>query len=201
MFTRVKTLAALASVGALLAITAASPASATGEGSAPPVVETGSEDVPSVIPEEGDVILGGTTQSTDPTRFDYVPAEPAFSGRGAVGYQPIGGFTFTWGGVPIGLPGFVLQHVLTGSGLTVQQETANYTFGVKAQFCNYQTAFQNRKGSTIYSTRWSSYHSGCSYLAAVGQNIQGPFAVKNGSQCARLYVNGTFKGEQCHNVF
>jgi hypothetical protein len=148
------------------------------------------------------VIFGGTTQSTDPSRFDYVPAGSlTISPRSATGYSNIGGFTFNWGGVPIGIPGFLLQHTLSGSGLTVDQDTANYTFGVQVQLCNYQTAFQNRKGSTIYSTRWSAYHAGCSYGAALMQNVKGPFQVKNGQQCARLYVNGNFKGEQCHSVY
>lgn len=163
---------------------------------------------PGEAPVDGGVVLGGTTQSTDPTRYDYVP--PAgddelspIQAKSAIGYANIGGFTFNYGGVAIGVPGFVMQHgIISGStGLQISQEYANYSFGVKVQLCNFQTAFQNRSGSTIYSTRWAPKHEGCIVGFSTGQSVNGPFNVKNGAECARLYVNGAFKGEQCHSVY
>ena len=186
-------------VAALFAVSAVPAAAAAPDQPLAPALASEVNDV-----SEGDVIYGGTTQSTDPTRYDYVPPAGAgggFTTMGATGYANIGGFTFDYQGAKIGIPGFILQHVISGSGLKINEEVATYTFGVQAQLCNYETHFQNRKGSKIYSTRKSSYHAGCSYGFALGQKVNGPFTVENGAQCARLYVNGAYKGEQCHNVF
>ncbi len=106
-----------------------------------------------------------------------------------------------YGGLTIGVPATYLNHTIYGSGLNINDEYADYRYGSPAglQVCNYRTAFQNRYGSTIHSTRYAPLHSGCSCVA-FSQSITGPLTVKTGVQCAR-YVAGTFRGEQCHNVF
>jgi len=194
--TRLLVTVAIAATGALLA-----PATAfAADSSSSPSTEA-------VVTPDPVVILGGTTQSTDPTRYDYVPAKPAgidglVTPQNAVGYAYVAAFTFGWKGFNISVPAVNMFHTLNGSGLTVTGESVGYLYGniANVQVCNYQTQFQNRYGSTIYSTRKSALHAGCSY-AAFNQSIPGTFSVKTGVQCARYYVNGTYRGEQCHQVF
>ncbi|MCL1800261.1 MAG: hypothetical protein FWG25_02695 [Promicromonosporaceae bacterium] len=155
----------------------------------------------------GATTLGGTTQSTDPTRYDY--AEPdAYDGttdltsKNATGMANIPSFTFDFNGLSIKVPAFVLTHKIVGSGLTVTSETASWTGVTNFQLCNYRVDFQNRYGSTIYSTHTTGLHTGCTTFGSGSMSAQNvPYTLKTGAQCARLYVNGTFRGEQCHNVF
>lgn len=152
------------------------------------------------------VIYGGKTQSTDPTRYDYVAPVaddgPTVTPQSATGIGWISAFSYSWNGLTIPVPATYLQHTINGSGLRIDSEYADYLYGSPfgLKVCNYRTSFQNRYGDTIYSTRWAPLHTGCSYVT-FSQSIRGPFTVKTGVQCARYYVNGTFRGEQCHSVF
>lgn len=148
------------------------------------------------------VSYGGTTQSTDPTRSDYVSAQVGIQPASAEGVGIVAGFQYTFKGVTITVPSATLTHAINGSGLTINKEVAAYAAGgaIAAQICNWQIVFQNRYGSTIYSTRSTAVQEGCSYVT-FSAYAQGPFTVKTGLQCARLYVNGNYRGEQCHNVF
>lgn len=148
------------------------------------------------------VTYGGTTQSTDPTAFNYVPPASGHVGvqpMGASGMAAIGGFTVTIEGQTITVPGFWMEHVIQGSGYSITKEWAQYAPVTYLTLCNYQTAFQNRNGSTIIATRWSSYHSGCS-TGIFTQEAPGSFQVQEGQECARLYVANVFRGEQCHYI-
>lgn len=189
------TLVALAAI-AVLALVAGSATAVEKSPAEPANVQT-------EITRNPQVIYGGTTQSTDPTRYDYVP--PASGGvtpMSATGYAWLAGYTFGWKGFNITVPATHLLHKLNGSGLSITGESATYSYGniTNVQVCNYQTQFQNRYGSTIYSTRKASLHEGCSYVA-FSQSIPGTFTVKTGVQCARFFVNGIYRGEQCHQVF
>lgn len=149
------------------------------------------------------VIYGGTTQSIDPTRFDYVPAAGSpqagmIQPLNASGTQSIGGFTISVGGVPIGIPRILLTHEINGSGLRVTSEKV-YFASTSTSVCNYQVVYQNRSGSKIYSSSYSSTYKGCS-SAKLMYNSAAPFTARAGVQCARLFSNGVYLGEQCHSI-
>jgi len=157
------------------------------------------------------VIKGGVTQSVDPTAYNYVA--PVASGGGmvqpmsALGAGYISVFNYSWNGLTIPVPSGYLIHQINGSGLSIPSEWAVYSpstgiggiWGVN--ICNWRIDFQNRSSSnnTVIATRVGPTLAGCS-LSGVSRTILN-ITVKQGSECARLYVNGTFRGEQCHAVF
>lgn len=80
-----------------------------------------STDQPSPSFPELTTIYGGKTQSTDPTRMDYVPASNSPHGNilkpmNASGSAVIGGFTMTVGGAQITIPKTTLTHYILGVG-------------------------------------------------------------------------------------
>lgn len=152
---------------------------------------------------DGQVIFGGVAQSSDPSRYDFVPDEndPIYSGvstRSAWGQQWIGGFSVH--GVTI--PTILLTHDLTGSGTKIDREEA-YAMSSAGRVCNYRIDFQNRYGSAIYSTVIGKLYTGCSAIGTTwgGNNVRAPYTVRTGLQCARLYSGGDFVGEQCHHIY
>ena len=168
-------------------------------------VATAETSIPSLDSDEPilTTVYGGTTQSTDPTRMDYVPSADSphnsvVQPRNADGYQAIGGFTITVGGVPIPIPKTLLHHSIRGTGYGIQTEWANFASGSK--ICNYQVAFQNRRGSTIYSTSYTGTYKTCAISSGRIYNNTTPRTAKNGLQCARLFSNGYYVGEQCHSM-
>jgi|GEM_PF-4050350 len=153
--------------------------------------------------EQGDqIVYGGTTQSTDPSRSDYVAlqGEPSIGTRSAWGHQAIGGFTFGFKGLSIQVPSGTLAHDIQGSGTRTTEEAAQYLLIASANLCNYRTDSQNRNGNTIYTTWKGTTQYECVWRTSAIRHITSPFTVKKGQQCARLYVGGTFRGEQCHNI-
>lgn len=147
---------------------------------------------------------GGVTQSIDPTRYDYVPPEDEGGIRpfNATGVGNIPGFTFTLLGVTFSVPKGLLSHTIVTSGLTIKSEGSVYTPGslLGIQICNYRIDYQNRWNSTIYSTVSTGLHDRCIVGLPIIDNYNTTRTVKTGSLCARLFVNGTFRGEQCHSV-
>ena len=147
------------------------------------------------------VVYGGQTQSGDPSAYDYVGApvtEPTVTPRSAVGVQTIGGFSYSVKGVTFSVPTTALSHSIKGSGTHIDSEFAVYS-ALISTVCNWRVDYQNRYGSTIYSTRTNGTHWGCQVWDSKDKEIKN-FNVKHGAQCARLFVNGVFRGEQCHNV-
>lgn len=151
--------------------------------------------------DEHQVIYGGKTQTNDPTRHDYVdPGDDESTGispRSAIGYQPITGFSFNFRGNSYKVSTSELKHGINGNGLKINSEYAEYR--APSTVCNWRVDYQNRYGGTIYSTRKGGVHSGCDFGAMYDVGPKN-FSVKKGSQCARLYVAGSYRGEQCHNV-
>jgi hypothetical protein len=157
------------------------------------------------------VIRGGVTQSLDPTAYNYLA--PGVSPGGmvepmsALGVGYISVFKYSWNGLTIPVPSGYLIHQINGSGLSIPSEWAVYSpstgvggiWGVN--ICNWRIDFQNRSSSNngIILTRVGATHAGCS-LTGVSRTLSN-FTVKQGKECARLYVNGTYRGEQCHAVF
>lgn len=121
----------------------------------------------------------------------------------ASGIGTVPGFTFGWKGLTITVPGGTIYHSISGSGLTVTKETANFVFKLPkyVQLCNTQWQFQNRHGSTIYSTYTSPLRTGCTYGYIPDHTYSTKRNVKTGQLCARMFVAGTYRGEQCHNVY
>lgn len=158
---------------------------------------------------QSQIILGGKTQSVDPTRYDYVPPTSAHPGTGGIapmsadGYAFLSAFSYSWKGLTIPVPGSYIYHRIEGSGLRVTEEEGSWialSAGSGWQQCNVRFDYQNRSGSTIYSTVSNGQHNGCSFAQTI--DIRRPDrTVKTGLLCARLFVSGTFRGEQCHNVF
>jgi len=161
--------------------------------------------------DDGSIIRGGTTQSVDPTRYDYVPAaqggDAGIQPLSATGAQWISAFSYSWQGLTVPVPGGYIIHQIDGSGLHITQEDAWYTPSPTvvgaiwgANICNWRIDFQNRSASngSIAST-WSGLtNSGC-YTTGVHRNVNN-INVTTGVQCARLFINGVFRGEQCHSV-
>lgn len=147
------------------------------------------------------VIEGGQTQSTDPTAYNYIPKDaanlPAIQERSAEGNQVINGFTANILGQNITVPTGNLHHTIFGKGLHIDKEISKYN--VPAQVCNYHIDYQNRGEGKIYSTHVGKTVWDCTPGGAVGPELTN-VDVKRGVQCARLFVNEEFKGEQCHSI-
>lgn len=161
---------------------------------------------------EDRIVRGGTPQSTDPTRWDYVPDQDEGIGKiqpmSADGVQYISAFRYTIKGVSIPVPSGYLIHSIRGSGLRANSETATYSPAPSAvgaiwgsNICNWRIDFQNRRASNnSIATTWpGETNSGCTTKlpSRTARNI----GFVRGVQCARLFVNGVFRGEQCHSVF
>lgn len=155
--------------------------------------------------EDEDVIYGGTAQSTDPTRHDYVPAEEldgdGVSIQDAYGATFIPAFNYSWRGLTFPIPGGLIEHGVYGHGLRITRETAAFGPAVgNWQICNHQWQLQNRNGNTIYSTVRLPVREGCrAGFTTVDHRTHR--TVRTGQVCAPLYVAGYFKGQQCHHVY
>jgi hypothetical protein len=177
-------------------------------GGAVALVVTGFAAAPSFAGPKDPGIIGGTTQSVDPTRYDYVaPEAEGPVPMSASGVGVVSPFSYSWNGFTIAVPAGYLFHSITGSGLTITKESVTYSPAPSAvgaiwgmNVCNARFDFQNRSGSTIYSTSTGSVLSGC-HTSGITRVKTGTVTVRTGVQCARLYVNGTYRGEQCHSVF
>lgn len=184
---------------ALIAVTPVTAAHGTSTTAPKGAVGT-SQPAPTADPP-AEVVKGGKTQSVDPTKYNYVPEVTV---QDALGTGVTSGFTYTQAGVTIKIPNGFIAHNLTGTGLKMTNQSANWEFalaGVPAQMCNYQWQFQNRFGSTIYSTVKSQVFTGCVYWGIPKWTYATDRTIRTGSMCARLFVAGTYRGEQCHNVY
>lgn len=149
--------------------------------------------------DNGGTVSGGFVQHSDPTRYDYVPERSPIVPLGAQGYAWIPAFEYTFGGATIPVPGGQIFHRIDGSGLHIAEESATYT--APANICNYRFDFQNRdNGGRIISTRSTGVHNGCQF-GMVGHVPLQNFNVQSGMMCARLFVSGAFRGEQCHHIY
>lgn len=156
------------------------------------------------------IIHGGKPQSVDPTAYNYLPPASAGTGiqpMGAAGTQYISPFTYTWKGLAIPVPSGQIYHIIEGDGRYIEQESALYAPVVSiatpwgVNICNWRIDFQNRSATdnSIITTSVGTTRGGCSVLNV--KRAKWDFNVQRGKQCARLYVNGTFRGEQCHAVY
>lgn len=147
------------------------------------------------------LIEGGTVQSMDPTRYDYVPGpsseNPPIQPMTAGGTQFLGSFSFDFGGVSFTVPNARLFHQIMGNGTHVDQEYSY--FAALPKVCNWRIDYQNRYGSTIYSTRSRGTNWTCATFEVKDEGFSN-FNLKPGLQCARVYVSGVYRGEQCHNI-
>lgn len=67
---------------------------------------------------------------------------------------------------------------------------------------NYRIDFQNRDiHGNIMKTWVGPTQYNCAWRWSMKREINQPFYVSRGKQCARLFVGGAFRGEQCHNIF
>lgn len=148
------------------------------------------------------------TQSVDPTLENFVPLPTDMrynlpQPRSAWGNQTIGGFNVGIKGVSVTIPKIVLYHKVNGSGLKMTSEFAQVN-PVTSIVCNYKIQFQNRYGNSIYSTTSTPLQNGCLSVFNTSSEIFNPSGkrtLKRGLQCARLFINGVYAGEQCHNIF
>lgn len=165
------------------------------------------------VETEGDwtVIPGGTTQSDDPEDLYYVPevpqlVKPDLSGPqieplSASGYQIIPGYEIGIKGVAVQVPQGLLFQKISGSGTQIDRDYADYEVAASLNYCNWRIDFQNRTGSKVHKTWKGPSHYECKWLGGAKASATAhPGKVKPGLQCARLFVNGTFRGEQCHNI-
>lgn len=184
-----------------VAVTTVPAAMATASTKAP----GGSTAAMSVDPTEAAFIVGGRTQSKDPTGLTYVPkagagVTPSF----ATGQTWISAFTYTWNGIPVPVPRGYFSHTIWGSGLTITKEEARYSAASTGSsflpICNWRIDWQSRSGGTVFSTSQGVLH-GCNYLSlGVSRVTASTRVARQSSMCARLYIALTFRGEQCHSI-
>lgn len=183
------TFAAIASAGPLVLSTLTTPSTPTA--SAPDGVSDASETY----------IEGGHIQGYDPTRYDYAPPSPQASLRSAWGHQTIGGFTFGFKGLSPTIPRGTLAHDIQGGSTYIRQEAARYLLLASANICNYRIDFQNRGlDGTIWGTDRGATENSCAWRLSATRELNVPRHVRPGYQCARLFVGGIFRGEQCRNI-
>lgn len=148
----------------------------------------------------GETVLGGTVQSTDPSRYDYVSpnSEADQQLRSAAGYAFVPGFMADVFGAQVNIPSGQIFHRINGSGTHIDFETATYT--TAANICNYRIDYQNRDiNGHIVATHSNGNHLGCAWGMVGDQGIHN-LNVQPGMMCARLFVSGAFRGEQCHHI-
>lgn len=149
-----------------------------------------------------EIIKGGTTQSTDPTAYNYVSEESepdtGIQPLSASGYEPINGFIFTFRGVDYKVATGELQHRIIGSGNYIETEGSQYR--VPSTICNWRVDYQNRNGAQIHTTFVGQTHVGCSFGAVADTGPTNVYVKSGSQQCARLYIGDHFRGEQCHNI-
>lgn len=155
---------------------------------------------PDTVLESGGTVIGGHAQDSDPASYDYVPSTPApgTGDRSAKGYAFVPGFTYSVGGATIQIPSAQIYHAIDGGGTWIEYERATYT--APARICNYRMDYQNRdlRGNIVRT--WSNgTHVGCINGMAGDQGISHE-RVQRGMMCARLFVSGAFRGEQCHHI-
>lgn len=150
------------------------------------------------------IIYGGTTQSDDPTAYDYVPSEPVMEPRSAAGWGVIGSYNLDVYGVSVVIPGGFLYHKITGEGKSVTYESGTYysqrnvTAPWTITLCNIRIDWQNRNNDRIYTTSIGNTRTGCFKEAWPARYDYSSRTLKTGQQCARIWVGGKFRGEQCH---
>ena len=152
--------------------------------------------------EESQTIMGGNYQSTDPTAYNYLPEGsdpvPNTADRSAFGSAQLSGFGFTFQGHDFKVPVVNLEHAIKGKGGHIDSESASVTF-TNGTLCNWRVDYQNRDENGIHATRKGATHNDCSLGHAHDAGFKN-FDVKSNAECARLFVMGEFKGEQCHAI-
>lgn len=149
-----------------------------------------------------EVISGGLSQSEDPSRYDYIPPtidpNSEMTPQSAIGSQMIASFSFNFLGQTIQVPAALLTHEIRGSGTWVDYAGAFYA--TPTQVCNYRIDYQNRgTDGRIFNTWKGSNVWDCTFGVVNGASLYS-LNLYPGSQCARLFVNGVFRGEQCHSI-
>ena len=125
----------------------------------------------------------------------------------AYGAAWVSAFNYSWEGLTVPVPGAYIIHQITSSGLNISWEEAWYTPSASVpgaiwgtNICNWRFDFQNRSSidGSIKQT-WSGLtQPGCNTLNV--KRAISNIKPSNGLQCARLFTNGVFRGEQCHSV-
>ncbi|MGW4894747.1 hypothetical protein ACWEQL_21130 [Kitasatospora sp. NPDC004240] len=128
--------------------------------------------------------------------------------RGACGDELIPAFKVTVGHggaeVTVPLPSGFLHHCTRGTGLRIGSEWAAYTpapIGLaKDRLCNWRIDFVYRDlNNKVYKTVKGKNHPTCEFVGAVEWNA-GNRTFKLGTSCAELWIAGTKRGAQCHNI-
>ncbi|MFW9114784.1 hypothetical protein [Corynebacterium striatum] len=152
--------------------------------------------------EDPQTIMGGNYQSTDPTAYNYLPEGsdpvPNTADRSAFGAATINGFGFEFQGHNFKVPVVTLEHAIEGKGHHIDSESASATF-TNGTMCNWRVDYQNRDEHGIHATRKGKTHNDCS-LGHVHDDGFKNSDVKGNAECARLFVMGEFRGEQCHAI-
>ena len=123
-------------------------------------------------------------------------AVPAVSQASAYGIQYWGGFAVNVGGQTVRIPGGQLAHMISGSGLHVNWDGAN--FGSVGNLCDSSMRFSYGDGRTWFN---GNVHWGCSHVG------QWKYALNRneprGSACAALYEHDwrILVARQCHYVY
>ncbi|MFI0485290.1 hypothetical protein [Actinomadura sp. 9N215] len=104
----------------------------------------------------------------------------------------------TWGAVVVGpleIPGGVLGHDISGSGLKVNYETAKFrSIGCLSEW---RIDFYYTSGGKQYKRTNGATHNSC---VRTGVRTIGKATLKRGLACAVMYSHGRKLTEQCHQI-
>lgn len=123
-------------------------------------------------------------------------AVPAVSQASAYGIQYWGAFTVNVKGQSIGIPSGQLAHEISGSGLHVNWDGANFISA--ANLCDPSMKFTYGNGSYYLN---SSVHWGCSHVGQWKYTLD--WTAPRGSACAELWEHDwrIRVARQCHYVY
>lgn len=160
------------------------------------------------------LVPGAANAHPAPDRAAVTAVKPAATVKPmtAIGFQPLGSIQYSWQGVTVEVPtGCFLGHTIKGDGRKLAQEWTSWDcsppassfLAVNPNMCNprYDFIYKDMNGK-IYS-RLSSGNRYLGCWGATGPTFTAPnnrTLPKYGSACAALYLNGQYKGQQCHNI-
>jgi hypothetical protein len=104
----------------------------------------------------------------------------------------------SWGAVVIGpleIPGGVLGHDISGSGLKINYDSAR--FRSIACLSQWRIDFYYTSGGSTYKRLTGATHSACE---RTGVRTVGRATLKRGLACAVMYSHGRKLTEQCHQI-
>ncbi|MGW3103156.1 hypothetical protein [Streptomyces sp. NPDC001100] len=133
-----------------------------------------------------------------------VLAVPTGAQAGAIGSTPVRTFEYSVGGMTMKIPtGCLFTHIIRGSGRKISYQNAGvdcaFVGALSSGFCNWRIDFTyaDTENRTYHTSRGTT-HTECRIDPMRNNSAQ--TLPRYGKACARLYVGGTRRVSQCHNI-